>query len=547
MTYDNKFASSSDSVKEVQIAAEDYVIYGVSSASNQPLKICTVVDSSGNMISNYGTVLLDSSNNSIAVSFLTKEKKTVEFTCTEFKYEELYLGTSADDAQLDITRFIIPATNTKPVGYTSYQQATQKLCELYQFSYQDVREEVRAFLSKELFYVLGLGRADNLFAYRALQACSYALNLPEQSDATKQCNNFTNFAVVLNLLNGLTGSPYSISSREWTLEEVRNLVADCLSSCYFSVDQLCEVLDEQDANLVALHMLCKESVNRQGYRTVYDALLNIPEIASRLINIENRCIVMYVMNEIRDDVLSLFARGKKTVKDIYMYAVTPNTLGNFSEKLVGRFSKVLREKPFYVTSKILSEKFSAVDSVLKYFILEQDTYEFIKTLMEDDVDSSYSEFVLDELQLSRNSLKELLTSRDLFVSSVGIDYVETFFFRHKDFCDQVVMRGLANVVVSNKLSQVVKSFDIFNSIYPVLLGELMQDEFVSTESYEKEFYQYSGSYCISNCCVCGEAVMCIAGGQNRAEVYHQYPEDFVWDDNIGDISKYNLVDLNSVD
>lgn len=539
LSYDNSFDSDGTVVAPVVVKCSDYIYYAMSSGvDEEALKLSIVVDAqSSSVCAHDGTLYVDPDTRALVTVFTTTDGALVERTYDSASYTEEYLQSHVDvnDSSFSLSDFVIPAKSAKPLDITVYCSAVKKLCEVTALDYQEELQLAMTTVSREFFYAVGVPSIDSLVASRLLRVYQKYMQSREASGEVQLIDSF-NLPSVKELIDIIVGKPNEASGYEQWCPELKGVINN---TTLLSVDDVCANLDRVDFDLLALWMLNPSELRRSDNSAMLRALHAIPEIGSRLLLLENKLIVMKVMQLIGSTCCSVFSRHSFLTR-AYNTPIDEDSITYISSVLLTRSKKKNLEFALPLCRKVLGSHLDPEAGSFKYYVLERNLHGLLTELqVGGEKYEKDTEAFMSNLPLSSDTVFTELTSAD-FNRLVDKDAVVKCCSAMHWRLLELLYDGLINEAFVNDGFQVIKAYDLFNSFYDLVLSGGR----VEFDDYSEDFLTYAGSLVISYAPIVGASADEIDGGTtDRFMAFVKAPEDFEYDTDISYLREKSLEDV----
>lgn len=545
LNYTNKFEPEVQAVKPGIAAMGDGLkaLYVREGSSPDPVLAC-VVDDMSSVIATAGTLGFDEEDGSAIMQYFTTPDDSgtlVSKNAGEYEVEEYNVVERNVRTMPALERFLdIPAYEDLGVHAKKHLRAVnQRLCKLNAIDYAEELATVRTIISRDLSYVVPAAKFDALLATKAIVEYEKYV---QESGALED----TNTESLRELSKIVLGKSSPIARVEhWSdgcvevFDKVRN-AGDNTVKCIEGI------LDMYDVNVIALQGLAISNTTNQEDLECYMCLHCIPSLHRRLRDLEERMLMLRVLNEIGQDVLPILRRASP-LYTAYCRITTSANIDIVEDSLKSGMKGGKKFDALPLTRKVLASEVGGSTPILKYFALNRNVHGIMSTaICSDDqqerelYDSFYHCLGLDaEGMPAVTELNEETFSKAPFAISIN------------EACEQnraqliaLIQRGILADTSARVDIHVIKAFDLLCTYGSTLFGIELDsgecEDFEDISEYLTNFYTYVGSFFINYCLVTGDSLAEVEGARNRIEAFRNDYSGFANSEDLLPLSTLEL-------
>lgn len=545
MAYDNKFDSDGTAVSPLIVKAGELTLYSVVAQggpqSESAISVLGVLDSSNRVTHTGGLLVHDEQTGNIVATLNSVDGSLEDYTWKQGDYTEQFLAGPSDEEVTapPLEMFVMPAIKHGCIEYLEQRKIVQGLCELASLDYNDERLEIQHIIARDLYHIVGVSDINALLATNILSAHLGLAGERKSVGASQYLENF-NYESVQELVDILLGKPNMLSDRTGWDNSYLELLQDSAETMWFTVDNLCDKLDQLDFDILALQALSRGTVRFTEELEQYKALLCIPPIATRLYRLEDKMITLRVLNELGSQMRSLFSKWSVLYKVIGA-PVSSATVDAINDLITAKMRVKDAAYIMALTKKVVAATYTQDDALAKYFILERNLYALLNLLeaLEGKEDLYFR--LLNSTGLS--TIKGMTLQE--FNHHVSTDAVVRVFNTYREEFLELVYAGLISEVSASGLTQVVEAYDLFETFGSGISGFIGNVSKLETplDCDMRDLYTYGGSFIISYCPVVDQSAGEIDGGSGRDMMFLKSQSDFIYDYDLSVLREYELSDL----
>ena len=145
-----------------------------------------------------------------------------------------------------------------------------------------------------------------------------------------------------------------------------------------TVTSLCIYLDQFDSSVLALQGLSNSETSNVVDRSRYMALYALPGVHVRLRMLEEKMLLLRVLNEIGSDIAPIL-RKRSPLLTAYNDVTTADNLDDMESSLKSGMKGGKQFDAFPLTRKVLNAEVGGSTPILKYFALERNVHGIMAT------------------------------------------------------------------------------------------------------------------------------------------------------------------------
>lgn len=373
--------------------------------------IFAVFDSFNSLVSQNGHLVYDHENSEYLGEFTDISGEVVSIQLKDSELDEVYLGSDEENEEefQDFLKFLPEALeiNADEVEPTTFRKYVMDMCDAFSMNYNKLLKNAQNQIYSSLYYILKLDTLRKV-VYRRLYE-TY-LDMIKDKDFMQVGSNFSNLSNAKAIVRALDATEKSkfLSAEYWD-ESTISQFEDACSLPKASLTNYCKYLDSLDYSILAIVSDKKSTVVRDDYKMDYYAMLCIPGIRERFQLLEDYIILMtFVVDcgskvhtamsktllQMRDVALSADridevdrALAKSIVKnrkipksELKIPAVLP-PIGSIRREMLDHLAdREGRKTIMAMTKKYLLSDSMRIDSMIKHFIIQQDSIGLIDAL-----------------------------------------------------------------------------------------------------------------------------------------------------------------------
>lgn len=549
MSYDNHFDTSGAEPEVISIKGqgiEQLLGVDLHKGEDSSSSIVRLVFSDGTVADPGGVFVRDGTDNSLVVRYnepripqggvLVLNSGEYEMTSHREVVESKVQNTELINSLLGI-----PMDSFGTLLGNPYLRATTRLvCERNAMDYEQQLVEVRTIIARDLTSVLRLTALDELLGYNSIRLFA---------DMAEGSINQFNFQTIKAVYDATYGVPNDFTEMDRAPADLLDKLRSCGDLLNKCCNELCNYFENLNMRDLALQGVSRGELSGSEMG-LYRALHYIPFFHARFRELEDYMVLIRVLNEIGDDVVSIFMKSS-VASSVYREICTKDTISTLEGKLASA-SRV--KTPLVTTHEILDSTLSEHCIILKYFALERNVYGVLTTLEEclavnaDERHKDIYTRLKADFGFDPDSVVSQIPEEDVCKGMTKLE-IDHIFASHFDDILFLVYSGLVADVSHNVNLRVVKAFDIFASCgrYLFNFSEENMEDFSNTTEFEEDFLTYAGSFMLSFSPISGEAEDDIDGGMDRMSAYIRHRLDFLAYDILSKVEDLPLTDLRHVE
>ena len=424
----------------------------------------------------------------------------------------------------------------------------KRLCVLNALEYEEELEDARTIIMRDLKNVTVTYHMDTLLAYGLL--IEYGGLVAPGDDM-----EFVNFDSLKALIHIVLGPVPELDEKERWDEECRHTLFKAIAASRLSIADLCIYLDQFDINVMALQGLANSETSNVIDRGRYMALHALPGVHARLRSLEERILLLRILNEIGADIAPIL-RKKSPMLTAYNDVTTADTLEDVESSLKSGMKGGKQFDAFPLTRKVLSAEVGGSTPILKYFALERNVHGIMATAAysEDEQEKEIYQRLYESLGLGAEGMPQILKMDErAFNNAPFAISLETACSSNRGLLLKLIERGLLADTSARVDLHVIKAYDLILSYGPVLFemrGNGLENKYAEdlddTSEFLDYFYSYVGSFLVSYCFLQDEAVIAEASSSDRVSAYRSAMGGFCHSCDMSCFAGYDLVDMRTV-
>lgn len=506
-------------------------------------------------VSDKGTISVDDSDGALVMRYYLgegndEEGKTIVLERDQFALQAFVSSVEQAKAMPPVGSYVQLGTD-RPTSYEVFPELrsiNKRLCVLNALEYEEELESVRLVIMRDLKNVAVTYHMDTLLAYGLLIEYAGLIKPGDDVDPV----NFESLRALIHIVMGPV--PELDEKSQWD-ESCREYLLSAIAASKIGVGDLCIYLDQFDVNVMALQGLSNSETSNIVDRTRYMALHALPGVHARLRNLEERMLLLRVLNEIGSDIAPIL-RKKSPMLTAYNDITTADTLDEVEASLKSGMKGGKKFDAFPLTRSVLSAEVGGSTPILKYFALERNVHGILATAAysDDPQEKEIYEKLYGSLGLGAEGMPQILKMDErAFMNAPFAISLETACSSNRGLLLKLIERGLLADTSARVDLHVIKAFDLLIS-YGVHLFDLKgnnlenqyAEDFDDVSEYMDFFYSYVGSFLVSYCFLQDEAVTGEASNADRVVTFRESPSGFVHSADMSRFASYDLVDMRTV-
>lgn len=432
--------------------------------------------------------------------------------------------------------------------FPELRSINKHLCSLNALEYEEELEEVRTIIMRDLKNVAVTYHLDTLLASSLLTEYAGRIVPGHEVDAV----NFESLKALIHIVLGPT--PEIDDKEQWD-ESCREPLYRAMAASPKDTSNLCIYLDQYDVNVMALQGLANSETSNIVDYSRYMALHALPGVHTRLRGLEERMILLRILNEIGPDIAPVL-RKKSPILTAYNDVTTADTLDDVESSLKSGMKGGKQFDAFPLTRKVLAAEVGGSTPILKYFALERNVHGIMATAAysDDPQEKEIYERLYESLGLGAEGMPQILKmdERQFMLAPFAIS-LETACSNNRGLLLKLIERGLLADTSARVDLHVLKAYDLLLSYGAGLfemrgpgLEERYAENFNDVEEFLPYFYSYVGSFLVSYCFLQDEAVASEASSPDRVVAFRESPAGFMHSADMARFGDYSLVDMRTV-
>lgn len=554
LRYSNKFDMSGSQPRFFEAVVDNSTTFlMMQQDEGQGMKVLSMVAEGARQELDHGTALLDE-DNSLIVRYLVRGNSEEQvqildsagYTLTQFDAD----GSTDSDEHITLSNIFRGQLDNCLVEGDPYSKVVaQKVCGLNSLSYASLLEEARVIIVRDLLHIIGASRIDQMLG--TLMVDKYISVARDQCQGKLDSFNLHTLKELWgftygepNILDGvLETSPELLDTLQ---QQNRELAASVLRLSDFVT-----YLGSLDLHMLALQACSRSELSTVGDKSMYAVLHTIPAIHAKLRVLEDQLVLLLALQEIGDDITSLFMKSSATLSAYTAVCVKDRVLKVEASLKSGMRIKNIKSG-LEATKAILFNELPESYAILKYFVLERNTYGILSELEEciaqgDKTFQGLHADFLKELGFAENTQVGQMSELD-FKSQLNQQVVNSAYAKfHEEFAKLCIAGLISEVSLSTDI-QVLKAYDIL-TVYGRYLFNLpvsVEEDYYDVSEFEDQCFSYIGSFLVTYSPIIGEAADEIDGGIDRCSSYLMHRKDYLSFVPLSFFEKYDLRDLKLV-
>lgn len=507
------------------------------------------------VLSDKGTLAFDETDGALIMRYFVKENgqeegQTVVTEQGKFSLRLLGDGKSEDVEMPTVSEFVDIGSESAR-SYTSCAELraiNQRLCALNALDYEEELESVQLIIMRDLKNVTVNYHIDTLLARNLLLHYStYA--------AAGEGMEHVNFESLKALIHIVLGPVPEIDDKAQWDEECRQVLERSIAESKMTVTDICIYLDQYDPNVMALQGLSNSETSNVVERTRYMAMHALPGVHRRLRDLEERMLLLRVLQEIGQDIAPIL-RKRNPLLTAYTSVTTADTLDDIEYTLKSGMKGGKKFDAFPLTRKVLHAEVGGSTPILKYFALERNVHGIMATAAcsDDPQEQEIYQRFYEVLGLGAEGMPQILNMDErAFMRAPFAVPLETACSKNRGLLLRLIERGMLADTSARVNLYTIKAYDLlcvygaelFGMRTPETAGKYAED-FDDVSVYLPYFYDYVGSFLVSYCFLQEEAVNSEATSADRVIAYRESPGGFMHDCDMSCFAGCDLVDLRTV-
>lgn len=530
-----------------------YVKQGMSTAGGDARLISVVQGDS--VLSTKGTLGFDENDGALVMRYFTgtaNEEQGQTVIADQGTYEVSELKTAAQQAKVmpPVESYVElgPGGNNDYSSRAELRAINQRLCALNALQYEEELAEVRKIIMRDLKNVAVTYHMDTLLAYKLIG--EYEAITPEGTDMEG-----VNFNSLKALVHIVLGPEPLVDNYDTWCEECRPVFDKVRKAGEITVSDLCIYLDQFDSSVIALQGLSNSETSNVMDPSRYMALHALPGVHSRLRDLEERMLLLRILNEIGSDIEPVL-RKRSPMLTAYSDVTTADTLDEVESSLKSGMKGGKQFDAFPLTRKVLNAEVGGSTPILKYFALERNVHGIMATAVcsEDPQEQEIYQRFYEGLGLGAAGMPRVLQMDEhAFMNAPFAISLETACSRNRGLLLRLIERGLLADTSARISIYVLKAFDLLCTYGAELFGmktpemhDKCYEDYGDVTEYLPYFYTYVGSFLVSYCPLQDEAISGEASDADRAITYRSGVGGFVHSTDMTKFSEYDITDMRTV-
>lgn len=545
--YTNDFEPEVASVDPgvVSVPGGKQVMYLRSAGSNDPVFVGVV--SEGSLVASEGTLGFDEEDGSLILKYYEHgaEEGTGELISKE-DYTVREQSKEIEEAGvLPTVQDIIPSPSYDPalVSNKRYLRAVNKhLCKLNALEYEEELEDVRRIIASDLCFVIPAYKVDGLLAIQMLPDYEKYVD----SHGTLEHTNFESLRelsrVVLGAESPLEGKTKWDDECAMVFERMRGAQDN-------NVLNLARLLDQYDTDVIALHGLSNNQTSNPENYNAYCAMLCIPWLHHRLRDLEERMLLLRILEEIGTDIAPIL-RKRSPMLTTYTKITTSATIDDVENSLKSGMHGGKKFDALPLTRKVLNSEVGGSTPILKYFALERNVYGIMATAIcsEDEQENALYLDLQRCLGLDAEGMMDVTQlDEKTFMSAPFAIPVHEACARNRESLLRLIERGILADTSARIDIRVIKAYDLLCSygddLFDIAFDGPEIEDFSDTSECIEAFYTYAGSFLVGYCLVDGQSLGEVEGAKERLLAFRENSDGFCFRHDLTAFAQFDLYEV----
>lgn len=507
--------------------------------NNAYVNLLGIVKETSNVIAKLfinATTILDGvwevTEDELILYFFTEEsiaEQTLSLPVSECNMQKSEQSESSKDFEKpNVAQFFWGSTsitdNTEEI-----QQLASAICDLTGLPYELQIENARNRILTNYYH---------LFRFNAIKDAILNLIATSYLDwlNTEECHyDWVNFSMLKMLLNTIYADDNALSSinkcTELTPELIEQVKSEITNNTVF--DDILRKISCIDLDVLATDCSLQSSNVTEEDMQLYKVALAIPAFSNVLLKLENKMVIVSALYTYRKRLKTIFTINSTLLK-VFQSEVSASSLSMNIEAVSKKFKDYKELNLFSTVSKLLTlDKNSikhSIYTILKFFILKQELFDTISTLLELE-NYDFVDNILLELNREGNDYDReffLVTqNKELFSKQVKHSTIASIYSNYFEKFLEYIYLGIHAETIENGNANLLVAYDILSVFYNELSIDL--DDTLVTKEYKDfadDFFRLLGNLYVTYGYVEDEAVMDTSEIKDRAFSFRQNPESF---------------------
>lgn len=507
--------------------------------------------SDGDVVSDRGTLSYDENDGALVMRFFRGDDgETLIVDQQDYSITEYSNSEERGNEMPDYSAFVRNDTPLPDYSETlpELRSINKRLCTLNALDYKEELESVRTVIMRDLQNVVVTYHVDTLLAGGLLSDYLQRITTSDGLD-------YVNFESVKALVHIILGDvPVFDDKTAWD-EECAEVVNKAIRASATTVTSLCIYLDQFDSSVLALQGLSNSETSNVVDRSRYMALHALPGVHVRLRMLEEKMLLLRVLNEIGSDIAPIL-RKRSPLLTAYNDVTTADNLDDMESSLKSGMKGGKQFDAFPLTRKVLNAEVGGSTPILKYFALERNVHGIMATAAysEDEQEKEIYARLYATLGLGAEGMPQILQMDErAFMNAPFAIPLETACSNNRGLLLKLIERGLLADTSARIDLHVIKAFDLIMSYGTNLFemrgidaDERYSENFEDTGEYMDAFYSYVGSFLVSYCFLQDEAVVAESSSSDRVVAFRSGATGFTHAVDMSKFAPYDLSDLRTV-
>ncbi len=548
LNYTNKFEPETQvAIPGVATIGDNQRVLYVRKGDTQDANFIGLV-SGDRLITEEGTMGFDDSDGSMFMRYYQSDDSdgtTKVVGKDEFQLEEQVVKeASASQVLSAIDVLPTPVFDQALVSAKRYLRAVnQRVCKLNALEYEEELEEVRDIIAKDLAFVVPAVYLDTILALQVIWT---------HEDCVKKWGTLgrTNFESLLELSKIVLGTRSPLLGKKAWDDECMAVFDMARQASDATVFYICGLLDMYDVSVIALQGIASSHVKEGHYKDAYMAMLGIPGLHHRLRDLEERMVLLRVLDEVGTDISSTL-RKRSPMLTAYTKITTRDTLDDIENSLKSGMRGGSKFNALPLTRKVLASDIGGSTPILKYFALEQNVHGIMATAIcsEDEQEQELYKRLHHCLGLDAEGMPDVtqLDEATFLKASFAVTIGEACEQNRRELLS-LIERGILADTSSRVDIRVIKAYDLLCSygddLFDIGYDSPECEDFSDVSAHSEDFFNYAGSFLVGYCPVDENYPEDLdTNAVPRLLVYRQNPDAFLFKFDLSKLSNYELHEI----
>lgn len=431
------------------------------------------------------------------------------------------------------------------IGSTARRQLVainRRLCKLSALDYDEELEEVRTIIARDLSFVIPVSKIDAILSTRLV--ADFEAYVKETGSL-----ELTNFESLKELSKIILGDTSILANRrEWS-DDCMQVFEDIHKCTSNNIAYMLKLFDLFDINVIALQAVSNSCTANELDMKRYMAAHCIPGMHQRLRDLEERMVLLRILQEIGTDVAPILRR-KSPMLTAYTKITTAAKLDDVENLLKSGMKGGRKFDAMPLTRKVLSSEIGGSTPILKYFALERNIHGIMSTAIcsDDEQERALYNKLYHCLGLDADGMPDVtqLEEKAFQKAPFAVSIYEACEENRGDLL-KLIERGLLADTSARIDIRVIKAFDLFvsygDALFDIAFDSPECEDFSNVSEYLDDFYTYVGSFCVGFCLVTEDSLNTVDGSMGRVIAFREEPSGFAKSDLLTPLAGYDLFEL----